>query len=174
MYKFYSIQAYKYDGTFHRFWNHCLVIEETKDYIVLFSSKLSAVEKTLRTWTNKCPCLLIFFKNKWCNYFISFRDEEISYYINLASPLYIEEDTIKFIDFDLDIKISNNYETKVFDNAEYNLNITKYGYDEKLQKIIANELENTLKEIKEQNGFFNRNTVLKYKEKYSNMIKKKV
>ena len=66
----------------------------------------------------------------------------VEFYINIASPYIIEEETLKYIDFDLDFKIIGKdlNSIKKLDEHEFNENITKYKYDSKLiEKIKSAE-----------------------------------
>jgi protein associated with RNAse G/E len=71
-------------------------------------------------------------------------------YTNLASPFIFEDNTIKFIDYDLDIKYYPGMTIHVVDIDEHKKNSIRYKYEDsiikkvdetktKLLKMIANE-----------------------------------
>ena len=41
------------------------------------------------------------------------RDNGVSYYCNLASPFHIDQEALKYIDYDLDVKVFTNGEKKI-------------------------------------------------------------
>ena len=47
------------------------------------------------------------------------RQKGISYYCNLASPYVLDKEALKYIDYDLDIKIFPDGEKRLLDVDEY-------------------------------------------------------
>ena len=47
------------------------------------------------------------------------RDNGISYYCNLASPYILDQEALKYIDYDLDVKVFADGEKKLLDVDEY-------------------------------------------------------
>lgn len=62
------------------------------------------------------------------------------YYINLASDFIFEENTIKFVDFDIDIKIYNKKSFDIVDREEFLENKEILNYPAKLEGILSNEI----------------------------------
>jgi uncharacterized protein len=50
------------------------------------------------------------------------KDTGINYYCNIASPFIMEQKTIKYIDYDLDIKVFADGSYKILDLKEFNRN----------------------------------------------------
>jgi protein associated with RNAse G/E len=65
---------------------------------------------------------------------VSQKDKKYYYYINIASPFLLEEEIIKYIDFDLDYRIPNAKSTKInlLDQNEFEEHAIKYQYPAKL------------------------------------------
>jgi protein associated with RNAse G/E len=72
----------------------------------------------------------------------------VEFYVNIASPYLIEEDTLKYIDFDLDFKIIGKdlISIKRLDEHEFKENMVKYNYNSKLIEKI-NTAENKILEM---------------------------
>jgi len=67
--------------------------------------------------------------------------EGVNYYCNLASPYVFEAGSIKYIDYDLDIKVKKNLNFKVVDINEFNRHRQKMEYPEIIEKKIMDHLE---------------------------------
>jgi protein associated with RNAse G/E len=65
---------------------------------------------------------------------VSKKGNKFYYYINLASPFIIEEDVIKYIDFDLDYRVPDAKAGAInlLDLNEFHEHSVKYQYPEKL------------------------------------------
>lgn len=135
--------AYKYDGTFHRYWQDALKLAETRDYIITATpSGTNVIEGDGYFWKSRELAINYFSKEKWFNVIIMYKDDEIVYYCNLASPCLIEAKSIKYIDYDLDVKyFPKTKQIKVLDRNEYKNNIKAYNYPADIQAIVEKQLE---------------------------------
>ena len=143
--KWIEIQGYKHDGRMHRIWDSVFVVEESENYIVVASNRTKVIEHDFRIWHTKEPAIMIFFKDKWFNVIAMFKEIGITYYVNLASPYVIDKGVIKYIDYDLDMKLFPNNQVKIIDVREYAYHRKKYGYSDDIDTI----LRFNLKSIKE-------------------------
>ena len=114
-----QIQCYKHNGKIHRSWDEAVFLDEKKDYLVFGNMKTLVTESEGNTWRTKEPAIMYFFKNKWFNIICQLKKDGIYYYCNIASPFIIEDNTIKYIDYDLDLRIFPNLEYKILDRMEY-------------------------------------------------------
>ncbi|SYV96825.1 Protein of uncharacterised function (DUF402) [Mycoplasmopsis edwardii] len=78
-----------------------------------------------------------------------------SYYTNLASYPIFEENTIKFIDYDLDLKSYPTKELQIVDKEEFNENSLAYGYSPQIKSKILNEVKNIVELYSTNEYFFN-------------------
>ena len=69
------------------------------------------------------------------------KTDGISYYCNIASPSLIDKDIVKYIDYDLDLKLFHDGGIKVLDENEYERHKNKYQYGERLHKVLTNEVD---------------------------------
>ena len=159
-----NVQAYKHNGELYRQWNGVKVIEASPDRWVLFMFKTKVAEVSGEKWIIREPMIWWMPRDSFSNTTGMIRSSGTHFYTNLASTPIFEDNTIKFIDYDLDIKAYPNTPTKVVDKGEYQHHIQKYNYSEKLQQIIEKEVKNILAKIKYKEDFFDEDVVERYIE----------
>ncbi len=130
------IQAYKHDGEFHRMWSHCFLLEENADYYVLVSVRAKVVETNGRVWHTKEPAVFIFSKKEWFNVIAMIKEGGITYYANVASPTIKDKGFLKYIDYDLDLKLYPNGGTRLLDQNEYAHHCETLDYGEDIKAIL--------------------------------------
>lgn len=157
-----AIQAYKHDGSFHRFWSHSLVVDENEEYIVLVSYRARVIEYNDRKWHTREPAVFICSKKRWFNVISTLKDDGIHYYVNIASPAIIDDGYLKFIDYDLDFKLFPSGDSKVLDENEFHDHMTTLNYDASLINKVRESL-GEVKEIANSGKFpFKREKILQY------------
>lgn len=147
-----QIKSFKHDGVFHRFWDRGLVVLDDDDFIVVASKCSKVVETNGRKWFTKEPAVTVFSKKKWYNVICMFKNDGIAYYCNIASPCIVEKNTIKYIDYDLDIKMNEKGNIKILDEKEYQSHRKTYEYSADLDKVLKLEL-NDVKAMMENKCF---------------------
>ncbi len=150
----FQIQCYKHNGKIHRAWDEAIVLDIKKDYIVFGNNKTKVTEAQGTWWKTKEPAIMYFFKNEWYNIISQIKKDGIYYYCNIATPFIIEEGTIKYIDYDLDLRIYPSGEFKILDKLEYEYHKKIMGYDDTLDKVIKNGLDNLIKRYKAHSVMF--------------------
>ncbi|MEG0686011.1 MAG: DUF402 domain-containing protein, partial [Erysipelotrichales bacterium] len=113
-----------------------------------------------------------FFKDRWFNIISMVRSNGIHYYCNIASPFVWDGEAIKYIDYDLDLKVFPNDLMKVLDENEYALHYQEMNYNEQLDKILRQELESLKTWILEDERIYTRKNVYKYLQTFKNINKK--
>ena len=171
--KKYLIHSYKHNGTIHRAWDEATLIEENEDYLVFGNDKTLVQESDGRTWRTKEPAILFFYKDKWYNVIGQFKEDGIYYYCNMASPFLIEDDTIKYIDYDLDLRVFSDGTYKVLDKGEYKYHKEKMNYSKDIDLILNKELKNLIEKVKSKKGPFDKEKIQVLKEKYEKLKKTK-
>ena len=165
----YQIQCYKHDGKIHRAWDEAVLLDVKKDYMVFGNNKTLVTEEDGKRWKTKEPAIIFFPKNKWYNIIGQIKKKGITYYCNITSPYIIEEDTIKFIDYDLDVRVFMTGAFKVLDRGEYNHNKKKMKYAEELNDIIKKSLTELIELIREKKFPFNNSIVEKYYNSFESL-----
>ena len=165
--KKYEIHWYKHDGKIHRAWDEAVLLEIHDDYLIFGNEKTKVTESDGRTWHTKEPAVLYFFKNNWYNIIGQYKKDGIYYYCNMASPFLIEEGTIKYIDYDLDLRVFPDGSFKVLDRGEYKYHKSIMNYSQEIDRILKEELTNLINKVRKKELAFKDGTVEKYYEKYA-------
>jgi len=166
--KKYQIHSYKHNKKIHRAWDEAVLLEIHEDYLIFGNEKTKVTESNGSTWRTREPAILYFFKNSWFNIIGQYKSNGIYYYCNIASPFIIEEDTIKYIDYDLDLRVFPDGSFKVLDRGEYKYHKGMMKYSDDLDRILKSELTTLIGLVREKSGAFTPGTVEKYYQKYKN------
>lgn len=164
-----EIQCYKHNKKVHRAWQEAIVLDVQKDYMVFGNNKTLVIESEGTTWRTKEPAIMYFFKNKWYNIIAQMKKDGIYYYCNIATPFIIEENTIKYIDYDLDLRIFSKGEFKILDKLEYEYHKERMGYSEDLDIVIKNALKELINEYKDGAIMFSKKKNEEYLRLYMNL-----
>ena len=154
------IQAYKHDGEFHRMWSHAYVLEDNEDYIILCSIKARVIENGGRVWHTKEPALFICFKKEWFNVIAMIKETGVHYYVNLASPSIFEDNFIRFIDYDLDVKLFPNGSKKLLDESEYRRHAKEYEYSDSIKEHLNDAVKKLYRKMDEKEFPFNTQKIM--------------
>lgn len=167
-----QIQCYKHNGKIHRCWDEAILIDVQKDYMVFGNERTLVTEAQGNTWRTKEPAIMYFFKNRWYNIIVQLKKEGVTYYCNIASPYIIEDGTIKYIDYDLDLRIFSNGSFKILDRQEYKYHKKKMNYSDDLDIAIRSALSELITDYQNGESMFDLNTNLMYGKEYQRLRKK--
>ncbi len=166
-----EIQCYKHNKKIHRAWSEAILLDIKKEYMVFGNNRTLVTESEGTTWKTKEPAIMYFFKNKWYNIIAQMKKDGIYYYCNIATPFIIEENTIKYIDYDLDLRVFPKGEYKILDKLEYEYHKKKMNYSEQLDIVINNALKELIADYKNNLIAFDAATNKKYLDMYLNLKK---
>lgn len=169
-----NIHSYKHDHNIHRSWDQAIYIAQTKDYTIFGNYKTLVTESDGRTWKTKEPAIMYFSKDNWFNIIGQIKPTGIYYYCNIASPYIIENNTIKYIDYDLDLRVFPDGSFKVLDRGEYQYHKKIMNYSKKIDKILRNELTTLIEKVRNKEYPFDENTTKKYYEEFKKIKKVKI
>ena len=164
-----NVQAYKHDGTLYRQWNGVRVIESSPDKWVLFMYKTKVSESSGQRWIVREPIIWWMPRDSFSNTTGLIRPSGTHFYTNLASIPIFEDNTIKFIDYDLDIKAYPDSPIKVVDINEYERHKSEFDYPEKLMKIIDKTTKRIIKQIELNEEFFDEEIIEEYLEELADL-----
>lgn len=167
-----QIQCYKHNKKIHRFWDEAVLLKEEEEYMVFGNNKTTVIESDGSSWKTREPAVMYFFKNEWFNIIAQFKKDGIYYYCNIASPYIIEESTIKYIDYDLDLRIFPSGEFKVLDKLEYNYHKKIMNYSKELDYIIKKALDDLIQKYRNNYFPFNKSVNQEYCNSYLETTKK--
>ena len=81
-----------------------MVLKTTENAIIGVNDHTLVTESDGRRWVTREPAIVYFHKKYWFNIIAMIRDNGISYYCNMASPYYLDEEALKYIDYDWMLK----------------------------------------------------------------------
>lgn len=168
--KRYEIHSYKHNGNIHRAWDEAVLLEIHDDYLIFGNERTKVTESDGRTWRTKEPAVLYFFKNSWFNIIGQYKKDGIYYYCNIASPFIIEDNVIKYVDYDLDLRVFPDGSFKVLDRGEYKYHKQLMNYSDDIDYILKTELTNLINMVRNKELAFRPNTVEKYCGIYKNIV----
>ncbi len=157
-----SVQSYKHDGQIHRVWDKNYLVLDNEDFFVVVNKKTKVVEYNGRRWWTKEPSVTFYSKKEWWNTIAMIKKDGIHFYSNIASPSILDHGVIKYIDYDLDIKLFANGNVKLLDEKEYAYHIEKYGYSQDLHTVLVDQTKRLLVKMKKGEDPFNETCVKKY------------
>lgn len=155
------IQSYKHDKSLHRIWKTERVIENNDDYIIVANKRTKVVESNGRFWYTKEPSISFFFKHHWYNVIAIIKKKTITFYCNMASPAYIDDEAIKYIDYDLDLRVEGDFTYRVVDVYEFKAHSKEMNYTDKITKILAKETLDLRTRIDKRDFPFNHDLIRK-------------
>lgn len=143
--KVYTINSRKFDRSIQRSWQ-CELIETNIDLYVLrgvFEKEVNHPHiGVIRRGTISTE---YFWLQRWYNVF-RFEHPDgkpLGFYCNVNLPPNIGDSTLDYIDLDLDIFVDADFNFRLLDSEDFEINQKKYGYG---REIIRNA-ENAVKEI---------------------------
>jgi len=146
-FKWIIVQAYKHDGLLHREWSPAYLTFENDDYWALASKSSLVTENDGRRWMTKEHAIFILYKHEWKNIICMLKESGICYYVNVASPTVWDGGFLRYIDYDLDVKLFPDGCVKGLDEQEFERHILTYGYQEDLTSAIRKSYKDIQKEM---------------------------
>lgn len=162
------IHCYKHNGMIHKSWKLAYVLDIKDDLIVLGNENVLVTKQDGRTWHTKEPAIMFFYTKRWFNIIAQLKPNGIYYYCNIASPFVIDDNIVKYIDYDLDLRVFNDGAFKILDRNEYNYHKNLMNYPKEVNYIIKEELSSLI-EMKKTGVFPFREDVI---EHYYDIFKK--
>jgi len=160
------LQSYKHDSSLHRIWEQATVLFEDDELIVVANRRTKVIESNGRFWYTKEPSVSYFFKNHWYNVIGILKEDGVSYYCNLSSPILVDEEALKYIDYDLDIKVVLDGSFTILDRNEYRKHQRLMNYPEDICQILESEMEDLQKRIEAKQEPFQQTKILAWYDKY--------
>lgn len=165
--KWVVVQAYKHDGLLHRKWSPAYLVEETEDYWALASRASYVTERDGRKWMTKEHAIFILFKKEWMNVICMMKEDSgICYYVNIASPTLLDDGYLKYIDYDLDVKLFPDGVVKELDIQEFERHCETYGYSADLMAAIKISMDHVLSLMEKRDFPFMDNEVRRLFSKF--------
>lgn len=167
-----KIECYKHNGYLDRTSDEATVIYVDEKVLIVANDHTKLTEHNGESHSTNEPAILFFYKKKWFNIIGQLKKTGLFYYCNIATPYIIDGKRIKYIDYDLDLRVYPDGGFKVLDRNEYKYHrkIMKYGRN--LDCIIEYSLKELINMKKKNMGPFKKNIVEKLYKEYQKIEKK--
>lgn len=159
--KWIAVQAYKHDGLLHRQWSPAYLVKETDEYWAVASKASFVTESDGREWMTKEHAIFFLYKHRWMNVIAMMKENGITYYVNVASPTILDNGFLRYIDYDLDVKLFPDGGKKVLDEEEFQRHVQTYGYSKTLIEAITSSQQEIIKDMDERKSPFVDSLVMK-------------
>lgn len=161
-----QVHSYKHDGKIHRVWQETVVLKGTKNIIIGGNEKTLVTESDGRTWLTREPSICYFHAKHWFNIICMLREDGVYYYVNLSSPFIFEHGSLKYIDYDLDVKVFPDMNYIILDEDEYALHKRLMNYPPVIDPIMKHNIEELIRWIKLRKGPFAPEFIEVWTERY--------
>lgn len=152
--EFITIKSYKHDGSLHRTWRDNMVLKTSEQSLIACNDHTLVIESDGRRWVTREVAIVYYHKHFWFNVVAMLRKKGVTYYCNLASPYVMDKEALKYIDYDLDIKVFPDGEKRLLDLDEYELHGKRYHYSDDIDRIIKYQIQELVRWIEEGRGPF--------------------
>ena len=169
----YNIHCYKHNGEAYQASDDTIILDIQDDFIVCGNYMVDVTEPEGHSYKTKELAIIFFYKHNWFNCIAQSKSHGLFYYCNIASPYLVDENVIKYIDYDLDLRVYPDGGYKILDHNEYNYHKKKMKYPEAIDKIVNKEMAKLIQMKKNKEGPFDKNNIIKYKNIYENIIRNK-
>jgi len=160
------LHSYKHDKSLHRVWKNEFVLENNDEMIIVANKITRVVESNGRFWYTKEPSVSFFYKKRWFNVIGILKKNDLCFYCNIASPILYDDEALKYIDYDLDIKVESDFSFNILDMNEYNRNQKRMNYSEDIKKILIQEMNELKEKVINREFPFDKEYVFEWYNKY--------
>jgi len=164
-----ELHCYKHNGKINSISDRLTVLDIKDDCLVCGDFKTTITESDGSTHKTKEPAIMFFYKKRWFNILAQLKKQGLFYYCNIATPYLIDDNTLKYIDYDLDLRVFPDGGYRVLDKNEYNYHKKIMHYSDELNEILKSELSSLIEMKKNNEGPFDKNLVEKYHELYKSI-----
>ncbi len=166
----YSIHSYKHNGHIHRIWKRNFKLYKDDKILIGGNYKTTVLESDGKQWYTK-PAICFFFADKWFNVIAMPRADGIHFYCNIGSPYLYDEGAVKYIDYDLDVKVWPGFTYEILDYDEFLENLSIMHYSPKLVYILQTQLQELINMINNRQGPFAQGAVSKWMRELEAKVK---
>lgn len=152
----FQIQSLKADGSHNRTWetNQALFIDS--DIFIGTNNRTYTRDKNGVRQQNRKGALFFFYPHQWFNIVYILDGEKSFYYCNLCSLFTFTNQTLTYIDYDIDVVVDNANKVTILDQDEFLKNKERYQYSSTLEETIKHNLATLLNMIHAEANPFNR------------------
>ncbi|MEP7289021.1 MAG: DUF402 domain-containing protein [Chloroflexota bacterium] len=132
-----QIMSLKYDHRPHYTWPATL-IEDNDERLFLSSVVGGILVHHTRGFeeAQTLPSDLTFWRNRWYNVFTNYDENRLlrNFYCNVTMPLFLQANTINYVDLDLDVRVYPDGSYTLLDEDEFAEHTVQYNYPDWVQR----------------------------------------
>jgi len=166
------IKSFKHNGHIHRIWYenwpvpkrelHPLHAKEQFHVFINHGTRIREADG--KEWVSRVPGVTFFLPGHWFNIVALLETTGVRYYCNIASPFTHYDNTVTYIDYDLDaIKLPDGT-ILVVDEEEYRSHRVLYQYPALVESKVKDGMDALMKRMKEGAAPFQDEEALRYYE----------
>ena len=149
-----QVQSYKHNGQLHRVWEETIILKGTTHEVIGGNDRIMVQESDGRQWRTREPAICYFTAHHWFNVIGMIRNDGIYYYCNLGTPFTYDGEAVKYIDYDLDIKVFPDMTYKLLDEDEFDLHKNLMHYPDEVEIILRRSVDELVSWVSQQKGPF--------------------
>lgn len=158
----FQIESYKHDGTLHRKWLKNYILYYNDELLIGMNNRTPVIEANEKQWMTEEPVLFYFHKKHWFNVIYIFHEQRPYFYCNISSPFTYCNNTLSYIDYDLDLIVQNDYSYQLVDEDELLLNKQKLNYSEEIERNIEEGVKVLKRWVEKRKGPFQDEFITKW------------
>lgn len=149
-----QIHSFKHNGNIHRVWHETMILKGTQSLVIGGNDRTTVTESDGRTWITREPAICYFHAQYWFNIIGMIRSDGVYYYCNISSPFIVDNEALKYIDYDLDIKVFPDMTYILLDEDEYERHRMEMKYPEAIDGILKSNVDTLIHWIRQRKGPF--------------------
>ncbi|KRN28402.1 hypothetical protein IV38_GL001402 [Lactobacillus selangorensis] len=146
-----------------------MVLKTSEHELIGCNDHTLVTESDGRRWVTREPAILYFHKHYWFNIIAMIREGGVSYYCNLASPYTLDAEALKYIDYDLDVKVFPDGEKRLLDVDEYESHGKKWHYSADVDRILKSNVRVLVDWINNRKGPFSQEYIDLWYQRYQEL-----
>jgi protein associated with RNAse G/E len=170
------IKSFKHNGHIHRIWFENWPVPEkefhpihAKEQFHIYINHGTRIrEADGKEWVSRVPGVTFFAPGQWFNIVALLEPSGVRYYCNIASPFYYYDNTVTYIDYDLDaIKLPDGT-IHVVDEEEYQTHRLLYQYPPIVESKVRCGMDALMERMKQGLAPFQDDEALRYYDLWKN------
>ncbi|GAB3804130.1 DUF402 domain-containing protein [Virgibacillus kimchii] len=142
------------------------MLKGTESVVIGANDKTLVWESDGRSWITREPAICYFHSKHWFNIIGMLRNDGIYYYCNISSPFVFDDEALKYIDYDLDVKVYPDMTFELLDEDEYEEHRMLMSYPGVLDRILHNNVNYLIRWVRQRHGPFSPDFVDQWYERY--------
>ncbi|MEI3606421.1 DUF402 domain-containing protein [Pseudogracilibacillus sp. SE30717A] len=149
-----EIVSLKHNKQLHRCWKENIILFHNNDQLIGANNETIVEESDGQKWETTEPAIFYFDKRYWFNIITLFEKNDYYYYCNLSSPVTYKNQTLQYIDYDIDVIVQSNLDYQIVDQQDFKDNAETYAYSSAIKKSVDEGLHMLIDWIETEKGPF--------------------